>query len=78
MALICPALWMLHLDNLRVLEVADSLIPSMLPSCGTSNQKGVKWRKGGDPGPAASHHLGTGQKGPISGSIPHLWKQTVF
>lgn len=39
MGLICTALWMLHLDNLRVLEVADSLIPRML-LCGTSNQKG--------------------------------------
>lgn len=50
MELVCTASWMLHLDNLRVLEVAECLILRMLPSCYTSNQKG-RWGGGREKSP---------------------------
>lgn len=77
MVLACTALWVLHLDTLRVLEIVVILKTRMLSACDTSNLNGVGVG-GGVPGPAASHHVGTDEKCLISGSIPDLLEQTEF
>lgn len=58
MVLTCTALWMLHLDNLRLLEVVVVLKTRMLSSCHTPNQNGVRVG-GGVSGPVALRHAGT-------------------